>query len=269
MPLPRKGRILSYFVVSDTHSLQTSYKCLDILFQHLKLVPYFARRVIILGDLLENEVFSQIGKNNPYKKWIRCAAGVDEYFYPGYKKEIEWGNWFFDKLKELAVEIIWVEGNHNVRLSEFLKQCPMSQRHLFNFKKDLKLKERNIGFIPYPDYLDIGNIAMTHGHLTNVRFLESHIKETGYKDILIGHLHKDHKECFKSRDRTVKAYSLPCMRDDNPDWLKGKPNAWTLGYARVLIRDDGNYNLYIYNIENNCLVLDDGSVLKGKRDEQW
>lgn len=267
IPLPRKGRILSYFLISDIHSLESSSSSLDIFFQHLERVDYFSRRVIILGDLFDFGAFRK-GRGSDYSKWIKASHGVDDYFYPEYQKEMEWGNKFFDRLCKTAVEVIWLEGNHTVRIKEFLKECQMSQKYLFNFQRDLKLDDRKISFIPYPKFLDIGGIAFNHGYMHQKRYLEAHVKECGFRHLFMGHMHRSQHECFKSRYETVKAYSLSCMCDLEPDYMGGKPSLWTHGYGRIFIKSNSNFNFYNYDITDNQLVLEDGTILEGQNGKE-
>ena len=265
LPPPLQG-IDTYFVASDWHSFHINPACISILIQHALLHKPENRRLIINGDFLDLEFFMK--KMESYRKHISRIEGIEDYFLPLYEDEIEWGNKCLDYLQKIFTEVIFISGNHDKpRVTQFLHDCPQGYHHNFDFEKSLKLKERNITFVEYNNWLDIGDVSLTHGMFHGTSAMKKHYLACGARSCIFGHIHHDNKESFMVRGKTRQVYSLPAMCNLNPEYIKNQETNWTNGYAVLNVKQNGHFNYHSFTIWDNQLVLPSGKVLELKDDE--
>lgn len=263
LPPPLNG-VDCYFVASDWHSFHLNPSCLSILLQHAMHHEDKKRSLIILGDFLDFEFLMK--KKDSYKKYIGRSDGIDSHFLPLYQEEIQVGNLILDVLQKVFKEIIFVMGNHDKpRVDGFLIDCPLGYQHNFNMVRDLKFLERGIKIVvEYNNWLDIGNISLTHGMFHGVSALKKHYLASRARSVIFGHIHHDNEECFMVRGYTTKVFSLPAMCDLNPDYIRNSETNWTNGYRTLYVKPSGDFNCYSHTIWNDELVIDGGVILKHK-----
>lgn len=264
LPPPLHG-IDTYFVASDWHSFHLNPACISILLQHAELHPPKERRLIINGDFLDFAFFMK--KKESYKKFINRPDGIEDHFLPLYDEETAWGNKCLDILQKVFTEIIFISGNHDKpRIDTFMEDCPDAYKHNFDLIKTLRLKERKIIFIDYNNWLDIGDMSITHGMFHGPSSLKKHYLASGGRSAIFGHIHHDNKESFMSRGKTKQVQSLPAMCDLNPDYIRNSETNWTNGYAVLNMKPNSHFNYYTFTIWDNELVLPSGMVLSMKND---
>lgn len=265
MKLPTlKNEIHSYFVISDLHSFHLDKNTLNILVQHAQKVSNPA--LIINGDLFD--LAFMMKKNPNYQKWIKRSEGLEEFFLPKWGEEYDVVNEILDILEKHFVKIIFIGGNHDdLRIDEFKEAIPHEYRYHFSLEEKLRLKMRDITFIPYGVWLDIGDITIIHGLYHNVNCLKSHYDDCG-KSLIIGHIHKARKQPFRHRDKTHHAWSLPCMSTLNPGYMRRKSNDWNLGYGLLHVIRNGTFRFNTFIIEDNYLILPSGELLVADK-EEW
>jgi predicted phosphodiesterase len=260
LPVPLEG-IDTYFVASDWHSYHLNPACLSILSQHALLHKPEQRRLIINGDFLDFVFFMK--KHEDYKKFIARPDGIETHFLPLYEEEVNWGNRCLDYLQKIFSEIVFVSGNHDKpRIDNFLGDCPHAYKHNFDLKRDLKLATRKIVFIEYNDWLDIGDLSITHGMFHGPSALKKHFMASGARNVIFGHIHHDNCESFMTRGKTKQVSSLPAMCDLNPDYIKNAETNWTNGYKVVNMKANSHFNHYTFTIWDDELVLPSGKILK-------
>lgn len=202
-------------------------------------------------------------KKESYKKFIGRPDGIEDHFLPLYEEEIEWGNNCLDILQKVFTEIVFISGNHDKpRIDTFLEDCPDAYLHNFNLQNSLNLHKRNILFIDYNNWLDIGEMSITHGMFHGPSALKKHYLASGGRSCIFGHVHHDNKESFMSRGKTKQVQSLPAMCDLNPDYIRNSETNWTNGYSILNMKPNGHFNYYTFTIWDNELVIPDGTVIK-------
>lgn len=263
VPPPFQG-IDTYFVASDWHSFSINKSCLTILIQHAAILEKRKRKLIINGDFLDFEFFMK--KKDSYKKFINRVEGIEAHFLPLYEEEIKIGNMILDVLCEVFSEIIFIHGNHDKpRIESFFSDCPLSYHHNFDMEKDLKFAKRGIKVVvDYNNWLDIGNISITHGMFHGATALKKHYLASRARSVIFGHIHHDNEECFMVRGYTTKVYSLPAMCNLNPEYIRNSETNWTNGYRTLMIKPNGNFNCYSHTIWDQELVLPSGEIIKHK-----
>ena len=258
--LPRKNQIHNYFVASDWHSFHLNKACYHTLLRHAKHFDKKDRRLIINGDFLDIWYFMK--KNEMFKKWVKRSDGIDEFFLPHWEEEVEWGNNTLDEIQDVFSTVIFISGNHDKPRTDFFQSiCPVGYKDNFNYASSLNLSKRGIEFIDYNNWLDIGNLSITHGMFHGSSAHKKHYEASGCRSVIYGHIHHDDKISFMSRGHTKQIQSLPAMCDLNPDYIRNSETNWTNGYMNVLMRHDGDFNAYTYTMWNDKIVDPYGNII--------
>lgn len=261
---PKSSDIHTYFIAADLHAHKLHVPTFDIMCKHADLISSPA--LIINGDLFELEYMMKRDPN--YAKWKNLSGNMDEFFIPKWEEEISFINRILDEAQKHFVKIIFLLGNHSQpRIDEFLRDvCPLAYRGNFSIEDKLKLKQRNIPMINYNDWLEIGDMRLTHGEFSGVSALKKHQAMSSSKSVVIGHIHKLSMMPFRQVDGTNHAWSLPCMSELNPHWLKSKSNDWDLGYAILQVKSTGKFNFYPVINNDNDVILPCGKRIKSERE---
>lgn len=253
----------TWFIASDWHSFNLHLPSFKILCEFANLLPKKQRNLIINGDFLD--IPYMMPKNPDFQTWKDRKDGVDMFFLPKFEEEIKWGNDTLDTLQATFNHVVFLHGNHDQpRLEEFkAKYCPVEYRDHFNIDVKLNLLKRNIGSIPYGDWLDIGDLSVSHGSYHGPSAHKKHYEAVGARNVVFGHVHSAESKSFHIRGTTRKSWSLPAMCDLNPHYIKNRDMNWSNGFATVQMRPDGKFNLHTHLVIDNKLILPTGEELIG------
>lgn len=261
LSLPKSG-VDNYIVAGDWHTDHIHTPSLEILKKYALTLPKQRRALIINGDFIDAEFLMK--KNEGYQKWIKRPEGMEEFFLKKSEEELIWANAMLDSLTKLFPRIIYIEGNHDWRYKLFANgPCPQAYRPNFNLTNQLSLKKRKITFIRYNNWLDIGHLSITHGMAHGSSALKKHYEYCGGRSAIFSHVHKYECKAFAARGVTRQVWSLPCMSTLNPEYVKNTDNNWTNGFGSIHMKPNGNFNVNIYQVWDNELVLSSGKILKG------
>jgi predicted phosphodiesterase len=251
-----------WFFISDLHSHHLHQQTFNILLKHSKLLPKEQRNLIIGGDFFDFAEF--MPKNPEFQHWKDRKDGVDEFFLPKYKEEIEWGNKTLDKLQSIFNHVIFIHGNHDgPRIEMFLnKYCPDGYKPNFNIERDLNLEKRNVGCVQYNDWLDAGELSITHGMFHGPSCHKKHYEACGGRNVLFGHVHSSECKTFAVRGESRCSWSNPAMCGLNPNYVKNAENKWQNGYSTIYMKPNGKFNLTVHLVFDGELLLPDGEILK-------
>jgi len=262
LKLPVKGKVDTYFIAGDWHSEAMSLPCLKIMLSMASSLKKKDRKLVINGDFLDAPHL--MPRNSEYKKHIKRAEGIEDYFLPISEKELAWGNSVLDRLQKVFTEIIYVEGNHDWRYRDFMKVAPPAYAHNFNYRLQLSLDKRGINTVDYNDWLDIGDIwTITHGMYHGSSCLKRHYEASRSKNVIFSHVHSDDRKSFTGRGDTVHAYSVPAFCNLNPNYIKNRETNWDMGFSTLNVRDDGKAHYNSFVIRDNKLVLPEGKIITG------
>jgi hypothetical protein len=174
------------------------------------------------------------------------------------KEEIENIYQFFDMLRNEFPNhrIYYKKANHEYRWDRFmqLKAYELYGIPEFDFNSVLKFKFFNIEPIEYKKRIKVSHCYILHGDeymgfgsdLVNpARWLYLKTKTNA----ICNHFHRtsEHSEP-NLNDELVAAWSVGCLCNLNPFW--NPYNKWNNGFARLRIKEDGNFdvtNLKIFN----------------------
>lgn len=260
----KKDQTKTYLICGDLHAQFIHKPTFDIFLAYAESLPKEDRNLIINGDLADFPYF-MMGKNPQAKKWIKRADGVEEFFLPHYREEI---NFINDKILNpicrVFEEVYFVDGNHDQpRIDAFLGMCPHEYHHHFNLSRDLMFKPRGIVHAGgYNDWIDLGKLAITHGMFHGTTALKKHV-DVARKSVIFSHVHVDEVKAFATRDAFLKAWSLPAMCGLNPHYIKNRDSQWTNGFGEIQVFKDGLFHVDIHTVYKNRSVIR-GQVFKSR-----
>lgn len=263
LDLPKRGMIDSYFIANDWHSYYLHGPSYRILCKAAKKIPKKQRKLILNGDFLDCEHLMKRGEG--FKRWIKSASGIEEYFLPETEKEFLWGNEMLDHLQNIFPSIIFIEGNHDWRFKWFMENhSPVAYQHKFCLPSQLQLRSRNILHVNYNDWVDLGKLSITHGMYHGTTCVKKHYEASGGRSVVFGHVHRYECRPFVSRGETRQGWSLPAMCHLNPEYIKNTESNWSNGFGVVHAKNNGNFNLNVHQIWDDELIWPDGSVISGR-----
>lgn len=259
--LPKKPQL--WFIAGDFHSYSCHKPSYNILLSHARMLPKEHRNLFINGDFVDFACF--MPKNPDFQTWVSRKEGCDNYFIPEYEKEVNWANETLDELQEVFENIIYIQGNHcSPRVDLFRENyCPAGYKDNFHFIRDIGLAKRKIGWVNYNDWLDFGNLTLTHGMAHGSTCLKKHYELSGGRNVVFNHVHTAECKTFSSRGVTRAVWSMPSMASLNPHYIKNADTNWQNGYGTVSMKPNGNFNIHTHLIIDNELCLPTGEVLKG------
>jgi predicted phosphodiesterase len=222
-------------VISDIHFPNHDVKALGKALEYGKANNINC--IVINGDLLDNEPFTNHDAPPPNTSDVRDWFQMTEDFLDML-------------LEEFKCPIYFVEGNHDAWYMRYLmKKAPvLFNDQYYTLSARLKLREKGIVWIPQTSVLMIGKLPVTHGHMIVKGFFSPVNPAKGvYNKIkgsmLIGHCHttSEHSESNLQGDLNT-TYSIGCLCTLAPDYdpFNCKHN---LGFARVIVQDNGNYRV--------------------------
>lgn len=254
LKLPKRGEHHNYIIAGDWHSYHVNKNSLDILIKYAKTIPKNNRKLIINGDFIDCDYLMKRG--DLFKKWIKRENCIEDFFLLELERETEWANKTLDLLQKTFSEIIFITGNHDWRVDWFGKSgyCPSAYKHHFDLSYQLNLASRGIIKIGYNNWLDIGNVSITHGMYHGSTCLKKHYEACG-KSVIFCHVHRAEIKSFVARGETKKAWSLPAMCDLNPEYIKNSETNWSNGFGHLMVKGNGNFQLLVHEVLDNELIV--------------
>ncbi len=257
--LPTKGNMHHYVIAGDWHAKFLDQRSFEALLKYSEILPREDRALIINGDLFEADFLMK--KDSSFKQNLK-AKNFEEYFIPLAEEEFQIVNAILDKCQKYFDHIFYIGGNHGPARYDMIKElAPVAYQHNFCIKTQLRLEERGIPFYGYNDWLDIGNVSITHGMYHGSTCLKKHFETCEFRNVIFSHIHHAESKAFTSRGKTKKAWSLPAMCNLAPEYLRNRDNNWTNGFGSLHVYDDGDFNFYIHEIIDGKLCLPDGTRL--------
>lgn len=170
-----------------------------------------------------------------------------------YRKEIDFAAKELDYLQTYCNDITYLIGNHEDWIEQFINKNPQVEGW-FELKVALNLLERNIKLIPLNELYKIGKLFVTHGFYTNMFSTKKHLLTLGC-NICYGHTHVSQVYmCNMKMQAPLKAWSIGCLCDFAPSYLKGKPANWINQFAILYVSSTGLFNLYPIDIIHNSFI---------------
>lgn len=248
--MARKSKIWVEVVVNDIHIPNHNKQAVSCL---LKAIAHVKPDGITLnGDIGDWSTFSRHTRFSPPK-----CYWTDSQFYHESQKEYDALNSFLDQIQKVAPKCRkrWEHGNHEVWVSDFIKESPRTRKELFSLESRLQLKERGYEIFNYNDFMKLGKLRVTHGMYTGQNHAKKHVDAMG-TSILYGHLH-DIQVHSKVTPEHIShmGWCNGCLCNMNPDYLRNRPQNWNHGFAIVYIWPSGSFQCDIIRInDGKCIV---------------
>lgn len=228
-------------ILGDIHIPYHSTEAINGAFGWVK--DHHCDTIILNGDILDCYQLSYF-ERDPRRRFM--------------KEELENVYQFFDALRNEFPnhKIYYKKANHEYRWERFMKLKAYELFGIpeFEFDNMLKLKFFDIEPIDYKKRIKISHCYIIHGDeykgfgadLVNpARWLYLKTKTNS----ICHHFHRtsEHSEP-NLNDELIAAWSVGCLCRLNPFW--NPYNKWNHGFARLRIKDDGNFdvtNIKLYN----------------------
>lgn len=215
---------------------------------------------IQLGDFMDFNYISRWTTEN--LKVLTGSTFVDDYKY---------ANEFLDRHIKLVrgknpdAEMVIIEGNHDFRPKVVIEKDPRYEG-MIEFDRNLRLKEKNIKFIPFwstGDIYTIGKANFIHGYYTNDAHAKKHVQNYG-KNIFYGHLHDVQTfSIAQSGDHnSLVGQSLGCLCKYQLDYVRGKPVRWQQAFAVFHFFPNGDFTYNVVRIVRGRFIYN-GKVYDG------
>jgi hypothetical protein len=262
LKLPSKPQ--NWFWISDLHEKALNKATYNIFISHALSLPECDRNLIIGGDFLD--LAHMMPKGAQFQSWAKRPDGADMYFLPLFEAEIKWGNEILDELQSVFRNIIFMHGNHDNPRADVYREmyCPVGYKEHFHVGKALGLEKRGIGEIMYGDWLNFGpDLCFTHGIAHGASAAKKHYMLGRGRSVIHGHLHHFSVDSFPVRGITQYVYSMGCMANLNPMYIKNIDNNWANGYGNLHMMPTGIHYVYNNEVKDNKLITSDGKVWEG------
>ena len=203
--------------------------------------------ILINGDLLD---FYQLSFHEKDPRQVH------------FKDEIEAGKEFLAYIRNrfAGIPIYYITGNHENRFERYLRIKAAELLDMDEFRLDviLHVGEYRIEVIPFRSKVVFGDYTIEHGDkipgaggVVPARTLLMRLKSNS----IVNHFHKSSESSQRvfgiGEPTTIKAYSLGCLCDLNPEYME--INEWNHGFA-IMRKNNDTVTVSNYRIEGNIII---------------
>jgi len=252
-------KIKKTLIFNDIHFPHHNKNALSCMLNVMSKISFDT--IIANGDIIDcGSVSRHSIKEAPHKFW------TDSQFEEALQTEFDPARTFFTLIDTLQPKAhkVYMQGNHEVWLRDWIHQSPRSRKNL-SLDKQLQLQEKGYKIYPYGAFYQVGKLEVCHGIYTGSAHAKKHVDMMG-QSVLYGHVH-DIQTYSKITPKKVThmAYSNPCLCNLNPDYLRGKPQNWSHGFAIVYTYPNNNFQVDILRIQDDCVVVE-GNLITAKKE---
>lgn len=215
-------------------------------------------QIILLGDLLD---FFGVSLHPKLPSAMSVRATI--------RDEIYQGNQFFDLLKKnfKGAQIVYLEGNHEQRLSRYIAQkCP-DLFDLINIKDLLQLEKRGVKFVPFARHgshqlFQVLNSSLyaRHAPPSQGENCASETLKKKHCSLVFGHTHRAQSFTAKNLNGVeMSCYSLGCGIDfESPVFSYMDTDNWAKRFAfcRQFSNDENDWLMDVVEVKNNTAFFD-------------
>ena len=164
-----------------------------------------------------------------------------------------------DFWQKLTPEFYFIQGNHDERTERAAKSAPKFAASLA-YERRFDFKGRGIKYYRLvDDPLKLGKLFLIHGWYWNKYHARKTVDEFS-GNIVYGHVHKfqTQSRVLTARKDEIQAWSIGCLCDKQPEYVKGRPTGWQHGFAILYLGEKGQFNLYPANITKGSFMFEGG-----------
>lgn len=215
--------------------------------------------IVITGDFLTLQCLSAWDMNKRQKMEGKR-----------YSKELEAGNKALDMMTagirkyntrrrrllktEYKPEIVYLEGNHEDRLTRYLEKDPTFEDTV-SIPKDLKLEEREITWVPYRTYHYIDNVGFTHIPFNKAREIGGinitrKASQVTVSSVVFSHTHNQEVgHIYKEgMPHLQDIYCAGCFFETIEDYMSGRVTEYWRGLSLLHIWKPGRFDVESYSL---------------------
>lgn len=170
-------------------------------------------------------------------------------------KDYEMLNKELDYFQKCSKEIIYLEGNHEYRVTAAIAKNP-NLEGLLEVPINLNLKERNIKWVPEMEQpINLNGLYLLHGKNYGIHFTKKTLYEIG-GNCVQGHCHRIQSHSMKqfAGEKEYTCWGIGCLSSKAPSYLRGRSNHHMNGLAIVYV-DGEDIDLHNIHINNNKLIF--------------
>lgn len=219
--------------------------------------------IINLGDYIDYEGIS---------RWV--ADAPRKYMHSRIKLSLEVARSLLERQVDLVrygkngnpnCKYIYIEGNHENRIEQFLDTFPQFEGML-EVEKTLDLFNLGIQWVPFwTDPRKVfrkGKASFIHGNYINQYHAAKHVRQYG-TNVFYGHTHtvQEHSLLLGGNTTAITGKSLGCLCDPSKmEYIRGKPTDWVQAFSTFFFLPNGNFTEYTTKIFNHTFVSPDGKL---------
>lgn len=147
-------------------------------------------------------------------------------------------------------KMIFIIGNHEKRIDWYVEKNPEMFGGM-DMVKDLELDQMEMTIVDFEDFIEIGELAWTHGWYWNMYHARKTMDEF-IGNIVYGHVHTHQVWCKNAHmsKKQLMAMCCACLTDRFPEWKGKKPTRFQNGFVTCNYRAGGRFNLDHHMIIN-------------------
>ena len=187
--------------------------------------------VVLKGDIGEWGMFSPHTKSQPLlREGLRYKDDCEAI-----KRDI------LEPLRPHTKRLEFIMGNHEEWVVRWVEENPGIEGKI-DLIKDLELFQANIHSTPHNEVLPIGSLNFAHGWYCNKHHAAKHLDVIS-DHIFYGHTHdhQSHTKITRTGRNPYIGMSTGCLCNQNPYWLRNRPNNWLHGFGIYEIRGNGEF----------------------------
>lgn len=248
----------TYLVIPDSHHPYACRRCWDLLLAVAERLRNRLFGLVVLGDFLDFYAISRFGRKDPTR-----SVFVQDEIDVGRKLIARLSKMFPDARK------IFCQGNHEERLSNFIKDnCPQLWG-MIDLREALGLTYHGWEWVPYGHWVRVGKLLFAHDFGVGGKYFARRTLDKIWFSACIGHFHSH--QAAEKVDVFGKTHRVWC-----PGWLgdiktageyiQGGVADWSKGFSVVRFDDSGNYwhdHYAIQETHRGHLVEVGGEVIRG------
>lgn len=221
----------------------------------LEFIEDFKPDTIILGgDQLDCGCISHWNADKPlYREKLRLKTELDGFY----------SNVLVPLQESSCSELVWLKGNHEVWIDQFIEKHPQLQGML---EPETYFSLRDVGWEvkEQGEFFKLGKLHFVHGDVilngrTTVVNPAKYLVDQTRVSIRAGHIHTYYAYTdingLDSSDYHT-GVTIPCLSNLNPTFLKNKPTRIVNGFNYGYVYPNGNFNDFVVIINNGKFVVD-------------
>jgi len=198
--------------------------------------------LVLNGDMLD---FSYLSTYNEAKAQLKEGKRL--------QKDIEMMKRELDFYNKYCKKLIYLEGNHEGRLSRRVETTPEYEGVL----SLAKLLDLDI-FVPeieQPYRIDNSHLFAMHGKNFSIYYCANTLKQYGI-NLIVGHTHRVQTFTSRTYDKELGCWGLGCLCAMNPEYLNGKMPQWQNGIGVAYLHPNRNFTMNNLHMISNTFQWD-------------